>query len=261
MNLLTAPQSLLDQFASLREHAPETVGYFIADSERVVQKLLASGLTVESVLATPEWYARHPDLATGEAVTYVADKEVLSRVVGFNLHQGVMARARRPVQNTLAELAEGPLVIMDGIAKSENVGAIVRNAAAFGIRHLLLGPDTCHPYNRRSVRVSMGNVFSMKVHQAPDLPAALATLKAHGVQIHVFENRPFARPLNEMTFPPRTAFVIGSEGTGVSPAILDSADHFVRIPIDEVVYALNAACASAVAFYEFTRQNGGRGAP
>jgi len=258
MTYLPATSEILAQYASLREHAPEAVGYFIADSERVVQKLLDSTLTVESVLATQDWYDRHPDLATRGAPTFVASREDLRHVVGFNLHQGVMARARRPAEASLAELAEGPIVILDGVAKAENVGAIVRNAAAFGIRQILVGPDTCHPYNRRAVRVSMGNIFAMRVHQAADLSGALRSLRVMGTEIYVFENRPFARPISEIVFPPRAAFVIGSEGVGVSPANLECATHFVRIPINDVVYALNAACASAVAFYEFARQTGGQ---
>jgi tRNA G18 (ribose-2'-O)-methylase SpoU len=258
MTLPLQPASLvvLDSFQGLKGKTPAMAGFFIADSERVVMKLLTSGLPVESVLATADWYARNHEAMAPFATLplYVADKAQMEKVVGYDLHQGVMARAPRPADVTLADLSQGPLVVLDGVAKAENVGAIVRNAGAFAVTRLLLGPDTCHAYNRRAVRASMGNVFSFQVHQTADLPAALAALKAMGTPVYAFENRPFARSIEEVTFPPRSALLFGSEGRGLSEAALAMADHYVRIPIDERVYALNAACASAVGLYAFARQ-------
>ncbi len=229
-------------------------GYFIADSDRVVLKLVESDLKVDSILATPDWYARHPTVGRSGVTLYTAEKAQLEKLVGFDLHQGVMARAHRPADQPLITMASGPVVILDGIAKSENVGAIIRNAAAFGFKNVLLGPDTCHPYNRRAVRVSMGNVFTMRIHQSQNLLEGLSQLKALGTTLYAFENREFARDLPQVNFPLRSGFLIGSEGAGISEKLLPLADHYVRIPIDTHVYALNAACASAVAMYAFTRQ-------
>ncbi len=253
----TTPE-VLEAYANLKGRGQNATGFFVADSERVVLKLLQAGFDVESILATPEWYARHKDEPTlaNAPIHYHAPLAQLEAIIGFNLHQGVMARARRPADCALKDLAGRPLVVLDGITKSENVGAIIRNAAGFGVTGVLLGPDTCHPYNRRAVRASMGNVFPFRIHQAANLPVALHTLKALGTPVYAFENRPFCTDLHEVRFPAHPALVIGSEGVGVSPSVLEIADHFVRIPIDQHVYALNAACASAVALYAFSRQGG-----
>jgi len=231
-------------------------GSFVADSSRVVLKLLASDLAVEAVLATPDWYVQHEAelLTYPTLVCYVAEKTHLEEIVGFNLHEGVMARAPVPGDVPLSSFYQQSLIVLDGIMKAENVGAIIRNAGAFGIWNLLISHDTCHPYNRRSARVAMGNLFRMRVHQTPDLPQALQQLRANGVQVYGFENRPFAQDLETVKFAPHSALVIGSEGAGIRPKILAESDHFVRIPIDEQVFALNAACASAVALYAFSRQ-------
>lgn len=262
-SLTPATDRDLMNFQGLKGKTPSMSGSFIADSERVVMKLLTSGLPVESLLATAEWYERRQEnLQHLTALPLlVASKEAMQSLVGYDLHQGVMARAPRPSDIPLAELAQGPMVILDGVAKTENVGAVVRNAAAFGVRGMLVGHDTCHPYNRRAVRASMGNVFAMKVHQATQLTTAIQELKAMGVTIYAFENRPFARALNETVFSSRSALLFGSEGKGLSQEALELADHCVRIPIDEEVYALNAACASAVGLYAFSQGLNHHGTP
>lgn len=254
MEFTPVPLEILQQYNGLKFSAagPDS---FIADSSRVVLKLLESGLEVHSMLATPEWYEENRHLLTrAPAECYIASLETMQSVVGYNLHQGVMARARRPADVPIEELLPGPILVMDGIAKTENVGAIIRNAAAFGITRILVDHRTCHPFQRRAVRTSMGNVYGMKVHQTSDLPAALRTLKSHGVHVIGFENRPQAIDLPECTFAASSAVIIGSEAEGMSQGVLNEVQTLVRIPIDGDVYALNAACASAVALYALTNR-------
>lgn len=256
INLVAVDAEVLEAFSDLKTRTPRMIGSFIAETTRVVFKLLESHLTVECILAAPEWYEKHHEALSERpgVVYYQAPKSILQSIVGFKLHEGVMCRALVPKDAPLADFKGNPVIVLDGIAKAENVGAIVRNAGAFGVRHLLLGPNSCHPYNRRSVRVAMGNLFRMSVHQAKDLPEALAQLRQAGTRVYAFENRPFAQDLPGVSFNPSSALIIGSEGAGISAEVLAQADHFVRIPIDEHVYALNAACASAVGLYAFSRQ-------
>lgn len=255
--LLPATDHVLASFSDLKTKTPLMAGSFVADSSRVVMKLLESDLQVESVLAPAEWYQEHETfLSAYPAVAYYhAPKAILEKIVGFNLHEGVMARAKVPADVELKDFYHSPLIVLDGITKAENVGAIVRNAAAFGVKSMLLGPDSCHPFNRRCARVAMGNLFTMRVHQTQNLSASLRELRSHGVQVYAFENRPFAKDLAEIHFPKASALIIGSEGAGVAQETLAAAEHFVRIPIDEHVFALNAACASAVGLYAYSLQH------
>lgn len=250
MQRLPPDATILDQYKGLKlGDAGEDC--FIADSDRVVLKLLESDLEVLSLLATPEWYRDNAqELARFHLpVCYEAPIETMQTIVGYGLHHGVMARARRPQDVPLEALLAGPILVMDGIAKTDNVGAIIRNAAAFGFHHILIDHRTCHPFQRRAVRTSMGNVYGMKVHQTRDLPGALRYLKSMDVQVIGFENRPKAKDLPEIKFSRRLALIIGSEATGMSPEVTAEVTDLARIPIDQGVYALNAACASAVALY------------
>lgn len=243
------PPHVWAYFQGLRDHTPGPE-HFIADSSEVVLKLLRSELVVTTVLAPAEWLAAHAQLLARhpDAEVYAVTPESYRTIVGHEMHQGIMARGRRPAEASLAELAEhAPVIVLDGIAKTDNVGAIVRNAAAFGVRQILLDRRTCHPFQRRAVRTSMGNVYVMRTRQCEDLVAELRALRALGIRLVGFENRPQATDLPAYLFERRTAIVIGSEASGISPEVLAVLDDLVRIPIDQGVYALNAACASAVA--------------
>jgi len=126
----------------------------------------------------------------------------------------------------------------------ENVGAVIRSAAAFGARQVILLAESAHPFHPRSLRASGGTVMSIRLRQGPflkELPADLPiiALSAEGTDIR------------NTVFPPSFGLLIGLEGPGL-PAFWRRTAR--RIPIHATVESLNAATAAAVALYEWSRQ-------
>lgn len=162
---------------------------FVAEGDKVVQRLLESDFEVISAIMPehclpalePLLQARPENLPV-----YIVPLRELDKMVGFHLYQGVMAVARFPTPLSLDQiLARSPhprlLLALDGLANAENLGVIIRNAAAFGVQALIAGETCATPYLRRSVRNSMGTIFKLPVVESPDLVAALRTLRAAGV--------------------------------------------------------------------------------
>jgi tRNA G18 (ribose-2'-O)-methylase SpoU len=249
MNINPATPEVFSHYSKLKESGIGT-DYFIADSARVVLKLLETEIKIHSLLATQEWIKLHEKQLEHIPHVYFASIAEMQSIVGYSLHQGVMALAHRPKDVSLEDLTDNTIVVLDGIAKADNVGAIIRNAAAFGFKNILIDSKTVHPFHRRAVRTSMGNVYGLKIHQTNDLAASLTKLQHLGFKIYGFENRPQASLLHETEFAAKTAFIIGSEAIGIAPEVLPAINQLIRIPINQDVYALNAACASAVAMYE-----------
>jgi len=110
-------------------------GIFVAEGEKVVRRLLESELEIISVLLTPEWLAvyRHLLETKGEGLNvFVADKKLVESIVGFRLHQGIMAVAKIPKASTLDGVLAGTtrphlFVAIDGLTNAENLGVLVRN--------------------------------------------------------------------------------------------------------------------------------------
>src|SRR6185437_17165576 len=127
---------------------------------------------------------------------FAADKWLLSEVVGFRVTRGVLASASRPAAPDLDQLLGSArrLAVLESLNDFENLGALFRNAAAFGIEAVLLDPQTADPLYRRSVRVSMGHVLRVPFTVLPGAwPASLEVLGKHGFTTYALTpNQPSA---------------------------------------------------------------------
>jgi tRNA G18 (ribose-2'-O)-methylase SpoU len=241
----------------------ERQGFFVAESERVVARLMESDLSIVSVLITPEWlevYRNRLEDKSESIAAFVAEKNLLHSIVGFHLHQGIMAVARIPVPLPMeAILHRSPrpflLAAIDGITNSENLGVLVRNCAAFGVQALLVGETSSSPYLRRAVRNSMGAIFKLPVVQPPDITRALTDLHSH-YAINVIAAHPPAHQerIDTVDFRRDCCVVFGSEGNGISAAVLSACNAAAAVPMELGVDSLNVASASAVFLYEVMKQ-------
>lgn len=232
----------LDLFGSLRgNRCPE--GHFLGDGAKVVRRMIAHADVVK-LLCTPEWVEKL-DIPGGVEIL-TASRERLDAIVGFRLHQGVMAMARipdpGPVRGSL-------LVALDGLANAENVGAVMRTCAAFGVQGVIVGPGSASPWLRRAVRVSLGAPLRVAVHFAADLASALRPLNAWAAHIHG-ERRDF----REVDFTKPCCIVLGGEAGGVSDAALAACRGTVYIPMSGEWDCLNVAASAAVLLAEVSRQ-------
>jgi tRNA G18 (ribose-2'-O)-methylase SpoU len=226
----------------------------IAEGVNVVERLLRSPYPVRAVVGVPaKLAALQPALARLDEppLVYELDKWTLSEAVGFRVTRGVLASADRPPATEAADvIAAGRcFLVLETINDFENLGALFRNAAAFGLDGVLLDARCADPLYRRSVRVSMGHVFGVPFAVLDDpWPASLAGLRAAGVTILALTPNAQAEPLRSVQAPNRWAVLLGAEGPGLSDAALATADRRVRIPMAAGVDSLNVATAGAVAF-------------
>lgn len=234
-------------------------GFFVAEGASVVERLVASGRRVRSVLVDGARLERLGPLVAGlDAPVYVASPAVLRAVAGFDVHRGALACADRwPLPDPAALLGSGDpagparVAILEGINDHENLGGLFRNAAGLGMDAVLLCPRCCDPLYRRSVRVSMGHVLSVPWTRLEPWPASLARLGAAGFTVVALTPGAAAEPIDAFDGGryPRLALLIGAEGPGLSDDALAAADHRLRIPMRPGVDSLNVASAAAVAFF------------
>jgi tRNA G18 (ribose-2'-O)-methylase SpoU len=238
-------------------------GKFIGEGKMVVERLLESTHEILSVLLTPEWLEvyRESLASRPEQITlFVGQKDLLDTIVGYNLHQGIMALGKIPVQATLDQVfmrSHAPylFVAVDGVANAENLGVLVRNCAAFGVQTILVGETSSSPYLRRAVRNSMGTVFKIPVIHCRNLIETLAEIRrSHNFKIIGAHPRQDGSELQRLDFSGNCCIVFGSEADGISPEVLSVCDCTSAIPMQRGVDSLNVASASAVFLYEVMRQ-------
>ena len=270
----------LRPYATMRrplEH--ERDGIFVAEGTKVVRRLLESSFAVVSVLL-PERHLEdfRPLLeARPECLNvYLADKQLLEQLIGFSMYQGVLAVGKIPLPATLDEIMRKslkPLLLAaaDGLTSAENLGALVRNCAAFGTQALLVGETSTSPFLRRAVRNSMGAILQLPVielaklgqrHQFTDKPhvtdltlaECLNQLRARGVRCVAAHPHAKNKSLSQADLFGDCCVVFGSEGDGISQAVLEACDEAVAIPMPPTVDSLNVGAAAAVFLYEVNRQ-------
>jgi tRNA G18 (ribose-2'-O)-methylase SpoU len=234
---------------------PDRRGVVIAEGENVVARLAASPYRMRAVIGLHSRIeALHP-VIPAEVPVFVVDKWVLSDVVGFRVTRGVLASADRPAAPDVDELLHTArrVAALEALNDFENLGAIFRNAAAFGVDAVLLDPTCADPLYRRSVRVSMGHVLRVPFAVLPGpWPQSLGALSEHGFELLAMTPDAQATPLRDVPVPDRWALLLGAEGPGLSAAALAAADRPVRIPMASGVDSLNVATAAAVAFAQLS---------
>lgn len=229
---------------------PDRRGVVIAEGVNVVERLINSPYPVRAIAGVPARLAAlAPALEGLHAPVYEVGKWTLSEVAGFRITRGVLASADRPPAPEAAELLGHAtrVAVLESLNDFENLGALFRNAAAFGVDAVVLDPQCADPLYRRSVRVSMGHVLRVPFAVLPgSWPDSLELLA--DFELLALTPRFDATPLRTVAPPLRWAVLLGAEGPGLTPAALRHADRLVRIPMAEGVDSLNVATAAAVAF-------------
>ncbi|MFM8857220.1 MAG: TrmH family RNA methyltransferase [Actinomycetota bacterium] len=231
--------------------------FFIAEGIETVKRLIRSQIECRSIVIAPNRLtAMHDVLEEVRCPVYMAERHVVSEIVGFDLHRGVIASGHRPTAASLTDVLSRPprlgarhrLAVLHGVNDHENVGAIVRSARAFHIDALVLDPTCADPYYRRSVRVSMGEIFFLPVIHSP-VTEFLDQLRHFGGTSMAFTPRSNAESVENLG--PSSgpfALIFGSEGFGLPEEVLSAAETCVRIPIASDVDSLNVGHAASVAF-------------
>jgi tRNA G18 (ribose-2'-O)-methylase SpoU len=259
----------LRPYATMRrpvEHEVQDI--FVAEGEKVVRRLLESHFTVISAVFSEQWLEDFRPLieARPEKITvYLAEKKWLETLTGFSMFQGVLAVGKIPAHASLENvLRDSPsprlFAAVDGLTNSENLGALVRNCAAFNVQALLVGETSSSPFLRRAVRNSMGAIFQLPVVEigkggelGKTLSQTLRVLRGRGIRCIAAHPRG-KKSLPQADFTKDSCIVFGSEGEGISQAVLESCDETVSIPMPEKIDSLNVGAAAAVFLYEASRQ-------
>jgi tRNA G18 (ribose-2'-O)-methylase SpoU len=233
-------------------------GLFLCEGRLVVGRLLGgSRYRVRSVLATaPVLEDLRDALGPAPPPVFVASTAVIRSIFGFNFHRGCLALGERPEQPASPESViapAGPRIVvgLDEVTDPDNVGAIFRNAAAFGAAGVLLSAGCADPLYRKTIRVSMGGTLSTPFART-EWGGTLQALRGAGYTLVALSPDPGAEAIGtaaERLVSRRLAVIVGAEGPGLGEHTRAAADLRVRIPMAPGVDSLNVATACGIALH------------
>lgn len=248
--------------AQLRNRLEPEKGIFIAESPTVIEVAMQGGCEPISLL-TEERLINGAVAGIiekcGDIPVYTADRELLTKMTGFELTRGALCAMRRPALPSVEEMLKGAkrVAVLEAVADSTNIGAIFRSAAALGIDAVLVTPTCCDPLCRRAVRVSMGTVFLVpwtKIgEEVSDWPEkGLKLLNELGFKTVAMALTDKSVSIDDpgLKAEEKLAIILGTEGDGLSKKTIEGCDYTVRIPMKHGVDSLNVGAAGAIAFWE-----------
>lgn len=162
---------------------------------------------------------------------------------------GVAAIIRIP--QPAAAKRNGSCILLDALQDPGNVGSILRSAAAAEIADIYLGPGCAGVWTPRVLRAAQGAHFDLQLHEQADLGAVMSAFAGTSVAA----TAQAAEPLFQMDLRGRLAWLFGSEGSGIAPALEAAANKRVNIPLAPGSESLNVAAAAAICLFEQVRQN------
>lgn len=238
---------------SLLKAKEENIFTFVSDHEKTVLRLLHSKLKIKSIFGTPKYINKHTSLIHSKLKSdsiFVASEKIFESTIGFRVHQGFMAVGYTP--NLTNQLPfSNQILLCNSLVDSENMGSILRTSASFGLSSILLDEKCIHPYLRRSIRVSMGNIFTLSIQRSMNIHKDLQTYKDHGYKIICLslpeeKGANYYRKIGEFSFPEKFILVLGNESFGISEDVKKESDFFVYIPMYDGIDSLNVSHSLAV---------------
>jgi TrmH family RNA methyltransferase len=225
-------------------------GRALLEGEHLVQAFMAAGGRMEALILSQSAAGRYSALAAqcGATPVLLGDAAFKS-LADTRTPAGIAAEIILPGYSADLKAAPG-CVFLEGIQDAGNVGAILRSAAAFGVRHAVLGAGCADAWSPKVLRAGMGAHFSMDILENADLAAAIARF---GGRIACTVARG-GQPLPEADLSGRVGWLFGAEGRGVSDALAALSPLKVTIPMPGAAESLNVAAAAAICLYELSRR-------
>ncbi|WP_404309874.1 TrmH family RNA methyltransferase [Neorhodopirellula lusitana] len=254
ISITDVSDSRIESYRSVRFRDPQQG--FIAEGAVVVQRLLKSEYSIRSLLIHKGQEHRYENLVADRFPVYVVDPDIGEQIAGYDFHRGVLAHGECPPMCEPSQLthARPPIGLgLFGISDPENVGSLLRSAAAMGIHDILIGPGTISPYVRRVIRVSMASVFQHRFYQVTNSLETINELQKSGVEFAATTLRKDAIAMQDFTSQPPAGpvvLLVGNEASGLQDEVQDACLHRVTLPMSSGTDSLNVGVAGAIFLYE-----------
>ncbi len=227
-------------------------GVFVVEGRKMAEEVPAASLVKTYV--SESFFKENEAFLAGKEYE-VLSNSVFKAVSDTQTPQGILCLVKQP-RYELADLLAGKnthLLIVESIQDPGNLGTMLRTGEGAGISGVIMNQSTVDLFNPKTIRSTMGSIYRVPFYVTSDLKQTILDLKAEGVQVYAAHLKG-KMSYDEPDYKEPTAFLIGNEGNGLSDEIADSADTYIKIPMEGQVESLNAAISATLLMYETNRQ-------
>jgi len=239
----------------------DQTGLTLVDGARELRRALDGGVAVEeafvedAALAGEDARVALDRLAAADATIHHVSSQVMAKLAFGDRSEGIVAVIRSPIVD-LASLTvpdDALVVILEGVEKPGNLGAVLRSADGAGAHAVVAASPRTDLANPNAIRASAGTIFALPVAAAPS-ETVLAWARDHGLRVVATRLDADARPYTEVDLRGAVALVLGTEDEGLTDTWRGPDIETIRLPMHGIADSLNVSVTAAVLLYEARRQ-------
>ncbi len=230
---------------------------FVVEGKREVNLALKSGYQIQTLLIVPTIVTNNDLISKmGSAVDVVEiSKEIYQKIAYRDSTEGIVALvATKPflLENIIFTSPTPLLLVLEGIEKPGNIGAMLRTADASNIDAVFIADPKTDIFNPNIIRSSVGCIFTNQIGIGSS-KEIIHFLKAHDIAIYsaTLQN---SNPYFEENYTEASALVVGTEATGLSEIWRSEATQSINIPMQGEIDSMNVSVAAAILIFEAKRQ-------
>lgn len=227
---------------------------FVVEGKRELEMAYSNGHLIKKIYCNPNII--NPKTVKSQYDTEIIEvnNDIYSKISFRSSTEGMVAIVFQKDKNFKLDGGKINLaLVLDGIEKPGNIGAILRSCDSADVDLIILNNEKCDLYNPNLIRSSLGSIFSLKIVSMKS-DDTLDFLKDNKFKIYA-TSLSSKNSIDKIKFDNSSAIVLGSESSGISKFWLDKSDEFIKIPMLGLVDSLNVSVSAAIALYEVNRQN------
>ena len=220
-------------------------GLFVAEGPVALAEALKSGVPIAELYFTEKNTGIAQSADADEK--YLVREKIMESMSDVKTPQGVLFVCRKIGGR---ELEKGPILVLENMRDSGNMGTVIRTAEGLGIKNIVLSGDCVDIYNPKTIRASMGSAFRVRPVRMT-VEQVKSYTKEHGMSFYVTALSESSEDIRKKNLK-NAAVLIGNEALGATPEALNAADGHIIIPI-QTAQSFNASVAAAIVLWEMAR--------
>ena len=231
--------------------------YYLYGKHTSTEALKNPRRKIKAIFCTPNFLSRHKSLIGQQAYTIKSITEI-DNIIGAKVnHQGILLQSQilteANIQNIDLSKQISLILLLDNIQDPANIGAIIRNAVAFGADAIIMTNKNAASENSTIARASAGAIEKVDLYSVPNLNQVITLLKKHHYWIVGLDGNTH-KEIDTKYLGGKIALVLGSESRGIRHLTKKHCDYLFKIPIEKIE-SLNVSCASSIACYLYSISN------
>ena len=227
---------------------------FVVEGKRELEMAYSNGHLIKKIYCNPNIIDLKTVKSQYDTEIIEVSNDIYSKISFRSSTEGMVAIVfQKDINFKLDDCKINLALVLDGIEKPGNIGAILRSCDSADVDLIILNNEKCDLYNPNLIRSSLGSIFSLKIVSMKS-DDTLDFLKDNKFKIYA-TSLSSKNSIDKIKFGNSSAIVLGSESSGISKFWLDKSDELIKIPMLGLVDSLNVSVSAAIILYEVNRQN------